>query len=215
MRRPKSIFVTGTDTGVGKTFVAAGLAATLVRRGVDVGVMKPIATGSPLDTRKLRRAAGTDDPAELITPVHLAAPLSPNMAARKPIDLSPVWKAYRALRARHDVLIVEGIGGLLVPIRNRFTVADLARRMRLPLLIVARPTLGTLNHTALTVDAARKRKLRIAGIVIDHHRPFRTGAAERRNPKAIEDLCRVPVLGVVRHRPGRRVFDRIIDRLAR
>ncbi|MHC4605393.1 MAG: dethiobiotin synthase [Planctomycetota bacterium] len=216
MPTPRSIFVTATDTGIGKTFVAAGLAAALARRRADVGVMKPIATGTrglSGDTRKLRRAARTNDAYELITPIRLALPLAPSMASREPLDLQPVRDAYRTLRSRHRTMIVEGIGGILVPIRDRYTVADLARHLSLPLIIVARPTLGTINHTALTVETARKRGLRVLGVVVNHYRNFRAGPAVRRNPAAIEKLCRVPVLGVVPYRAGPRVFSQIADRV--
>src|SRR5262247_1970348 len=153
----RSFLVTGTDTGVGKTLVAGGIAAALARRGIDVGVMKPFATGAirvggrlvSEDAQFLKKAAGVDDPLDLINPSCLQPPLAPAMAARiakKPIDLDKVWAAWRTLKARHSTMIVEGVGGLLVPLVTGFTVADLARRWNLPLVIVTRPTLGTINH---------------------------------------------------------------------
>lgn len=221
-----SVFVTGTDTGVGKTVVAAGLAAAFARGGADVGVMKPVATGAPrsADALFLRSAAGSHDPLETINPVCLPAPLAPAVAARlarRPMDLARIMKAWRALSSTHECMIVEGIGGLLVPLKGRFTVADLARRMNLPLLIVARPTLGTLNHTALTVHAARAAGLTIAGIILNYHAPFRRGLAERTNLRAIGDLAGgVPLLGEIPwlgpHPAGPRgcrFFDRIANRL--
>jgi len=198
---------------VGKTTVAAGLAAALARRNVDVGVMKPISSGPLTDTRRLRRAAGVKDSLDLITPVQIDKPLAPTMAAKKPIELAPIWRAYKKLASQHDILIVEGIGGLLVPIRKHFNVADLVARLGLPLVIVARPSLGTLNHTALTVEVARRRGLRVAGIIVNHHRKFPPGEAVRRNPAALEELCGTPVLGVVPWRAGKSVFSRIADRL--
>lgn len=224
MPRLISIFVTGTDTGVGKTVVAAGLAAALRRRGVDVGVMKPVATGARRlrgrlvsdDAEILRRAADSDDPPELVNPVCLEPPLSPNVAARlsrRVVDLGRVQKAFRTLQSRHDVIVVEGIGGLLVPIRDGCTVADLARRFRLPLLVVAGPALGTLNHSALTVAAARRHRLRLRGVVVNHSRRTRIGRAERTNPREIAKLCRVEVLGEVRYRSGQKIFSQIADRI--
>jgi len=157
-RRARGIFVTGTDTGVGKTVVACALAAWGRRRGVDVGVMKPIATGgrwAPADqrwvsddARRLAQAAGSGDPWPLVNPVCCKEPLAPATAAqraRSPIRLDEVLRAFRSLQARHEWLIVEGIGGLLVPLTARATVADLARRLHLPVIVVARPGLGTLN----------------------------------------------------------------------
>jgi len=175
--RIPSFLVTGTDTGVGKTTVSAGLAAELARRGLPVGVMKPFATGARTvggrlvsdDALLLQAAARVDDPLELINPVCLKPPLAPEMAARvarRPITPKTVWSAYQILSQKHRPMVVEGVGGLLVPLFTGFTVADLAKRLRLPLLIVTRPALGTLNHTALTVHAARAQGLRILGLVI-------------------------------------------------
>lgn len=227
---PFSLFITGTDTGVGKTFVTAGLASALARRGCNVGVMKPVATGARLrkgklvssDAEILRRAAGTDDDPDLICPVRFRVPAAPTVAAEMSgtsVSLDRIVKAYRLLRSRHGILLVEGIGGLLVPIRPRCTVADLVRRLRLPLLIVARAALGTLNHTALTVSAARKHGLDIRGIVVNFGRSPRPDPVERRNPREIERLCGVPVFACL-PRLGRservrrnRLFDRMADQI--
>lgn len=222
----RALLVTGTDTGIGKTVVTAGLAAALARRGVDVGVMKPFATGATRvrgrlvsdDAEFLRRESGVRDPLELINPICLKPPLAPSMAARvakQKIDLRQATGAFRALKAAHATLLVEGVGGLLVPLLTRFTVAHLARSWKLPLIIVTRPGLGTLNHTGLTVLAGRSFGLRVLGIVINHSTPARRGLAERLNPAALEEETGVPVLGEVPFlgaRPARlrhRVFDRI------
>src|ERR1041384_4671727 len=168
----RAFLVTGTDTGVGKTVVSGGIAAALARRGIDVGGMKPFATGAKRrggrlwseDADFLRRASGVQDPLELINPVCLRPPLAPSMAAevaKKKIDLRAVWSAYRTLRARHSTIIVEGVGGLLVPLLTGVRGAHFARKLRLPLLIVTRPSLGTLNHSALTVHAARSFGLKV------------------------------------------------------
>ena len=204
----QGLFVTGTDTGIGKTRIAAGLAAALRRRGVDVGVMKPFASGAVVrrgrrvseDAEELRRAAGVDDPFDLITPVCLEPALAPSMAARvsgEKIDLPRVWRAWRTLSRRHTAMIVEGAGGLLVPVKGRMTMADVARKLGLPLVIVARPSLGTLNHTALTIQAARAAGLKVLGIVVNYSIRVRPGLAERLNPAALEDLTGRPVLATV------------------
>jgi dethiobiotin synthetase len=193
----------------------------MARRGVDVGVMKPIATGGRGDARFLRAAAGGRDPIDLVNPICLEPPLSPHLAsriARRPIDLSRVWRAYAALRARHEELVVEGVGGLMVPIRRGYYVADVVRRLRLPLVIVTRPTLGTINHTLLTVMAARRYRLRVLGLVVNCATRVRGGLAERLNPAALEDACdvrvlgRVPFLGAGR---AAKVFDRVLTELER
>lgn len=224
----RSILVTGTDTGVGKTLVTGGIAAALARRGVDVGVMKPFATGAVRvagrlvsdDARFLQQAAGIDDPLDLINPSCLRPPLAPSMAAKVAktrIDLKAVEAAWRRLQARHSTMIVEGVGGLLVPLLTRWTVADLARRWKLPLVIVTRPALGTLNHTKLTVLAARSHGLKVLGLVINAAVPSRRGLAERLNPAALAEETGVPVLGEIpfRRRPPLRhpAFARIAARL--
>jgi dethiobiotin synthetase len=226
-----SLFVTGTDTGVGKTVVAAGIAAAFRRRGADVGVMKPFATGARRrggrlvsdDAESLRRAAGVPDPLELVNPVCLEPALAPSVAARlsrRSLDLGEVMRAYRSLRRLHPTLVVEGIGGLLVPVMEGYPVARLVRRMLLPLLIVARPTLGTINHTALTVLAARTWGLKILGIVFSFSTKLRAGAAERTHAAAVASETGVPVLGEVPYlgpEPLRalrhRAFDAIAERL--
>ena len=213
----KSVFVTGTDTGVGKTFVAAGLAAALKRRGVDVGVMKPIATGRSDDARQLLKASGAKDPLDLVNPVHFKAPLSPHLAAKREgssADLKGIDRAFATLKSRHEFVIVEGAGGLLVPIRDGFTMADLAGRLGLPLLIVARDALGTINHTTLTVEAARSRGLKVLGIVVNRSRPGRPDLAERLNPQAMAKAAKVQVLASIPWRPRDGAFDAIAQALA-
>jgi len=224
----RSFLVTGTDTGVGKTFVAGGIAAALARRGVDVGVMKPFATGAirvggrlvSEDAQFLRKASGVEDPLDLINPSCLRPPLAPFMAARvagTSIDLDAVRAAWRKLTALHSTMVVEGVGGLLVPLVTGWTVADLARDWKLPLVVVTRPALGTINHTKLTVMAARAAKLRILGLVINSAVPTRRGLAERLNPAALEAETRVPILAEIPHLPRSRfrhpAFDRIAARL--
>ena len=211
----RSLLVTGTDTGIGKTVVAAGLAAALRRRGVDVGVMKPVACGDTADAVHLKRTSGVDDPLALVNPLYFKAPLAPSVAAaveKRPVDLRPVWAAYRELLRRHDGVVVEGVGGLLVPIRPRWTVAHLAKRLRLPLVIVTRPKLGTLNHTALTVLAARAFGLKIFGLIVNFAEP---GGSDRRTWSALEEETGLPILGVVPHRPKPAAFDAVAMALLR
>lgn len=220
-----SLFVTGTDTGVGKTVVAAGLAAALRRRNVDVGVMKPFATGARRrrgrlvseDVERLAAAAGAGDPVEDVAPVLLEPPLAPSVAARvsrRRVDLAAVRAAYRRLARRHDVMVVEGIGGILVPVRDRVPVARVVAQLRLPVIVVTRPTLGTVNHTLLTVLAARSFGLRVLGLVVNWHERFRRGTAERLTPATLRTETGVPVLGEVPFGAPRGAFDRILRRLS-
>lgn len=205
------VFVTGTDTGVGKTVVACALARALRARGIDVGVMKPIETGvgpeGPADARALCEAAGVADPLEDVCPLRYALPAAPTAAARaagEGIDLRVIDASYARLRARHDWLVVEGAGGLLVPAAPGVAMADLALRLGLPLLIVARAALGTINHTRLTLEAARARGLAVRGVAISHaDGPLSAADAanldELRNDPAVPWLGEIPPL-----RPGER-----------
>lgn len=205
----RGLFITGTDTGVGKTVVTAALAGALRRRGLDVGVMKPVQTGAvetaggrvAPDARFLTAAAGIEDPAELVCPVLLREPLAPSVAAEREgseVSLQAVLDAFTALQARHRWVLVEGAGGIAVPIRGGYLMADLARGLGLPVLIVARPSLGTINHTLLTVSFARAAGLQVLGVVIGNHPPpERRSLAETTSPDVIAALAQVPVLGFV------------------
>ena len=172
---PPGWFVTGTDTGVGKTVVACALLRALRERGIDAGAMKPIETGvgpeGPLDAIALREAAGACDPLGDICPQTFSLPAAPLAAAEREereVDLGAVRASFERLAGRHEVLVVEGAGGLLVPIASGVDMADLAAQLRLPLLVVARAALGTINHTRLTLEAAAARELPVAGVVICH-----------------------------------------------
>jgi dethiobiotin synthetase len=169
------VFLTGTDTGVGKTVVACALLRGLRALGIAAGAMKPIETGvgstGPADAIALRDAAGAGDLLAEVCPQAFALAAAPAVAAHaqgRTVDLAAIDAAHARLRARHEFLVVEGAGGLLVPIAAELTMAELAQRFALPLLVVARAALGTINHTRLTLEAARARKLRIAGVVISH-----------------------------------------------
>jgi len=202
------LFITGTDTGVGKTVVTAALAIVLRRRGLDVGVMKPVATGCVRrreglvseDAEFLAQAADAPESLDEIAPIRLAEPLAPTVAAARagrPLDLDPMWAAWRRLSMAHEIMLIEGIGGILCPVTPTESVADLARRFGLPVLVVARPTLGTINHTALTVEAARARGLKVAGIVINRYDRDREDVAQLTAPDEIQRVTGATVLGLV------------------
>jgi dethiobiotin synthetase len=206
VRGARVLFVTATDTGVGKTFVACALARSLRARGRDVGVMKPVASGCVAeggggleceDARLLVSASGTDDAPSLVTPVAFEPPLAPTAAARasgSSFDKRCVLDAFGRLRSGHEVLIVEGIGGLMVPLEGRYTVRDLARDMGAPVLIVARDALGTINHTALTVEAASRAGLEVRGIVLNMPPGLAQDLSTRTNAEEIEGLTGVRVV---------------------
>jgi dethiobiotin synthetase len=210
----KGVFVTGTDTGVGKTVVAAGLAWALRRRGIDIGVMKPFATASRAfsrryrsrDTALLAKAAHAKEPDQELNPFfhHVAA--SPLMASEIQNTIAPTLE-YAArtlwhLAARHDYVIVEGIGGIMVPLTGKDLVAHFAKMIGLPVLIVSRPSIGTLNHTLLTVMACKKFGLEIRGIVVNGV-DKRSTVVQQSAPTMIERLSGIPVLASIpRHRAG-------------
>ena len=196
----EGLFITGTDTGVGKTVVTTSLAAHLSLKGVDVGVMKPVATGcnpTSADAEILKFAADVDDDLELINPYAFSEPVAPILAARRAgvnIEAGRIRGAYDKLTRKHCLMLVEGVGGLLCPIYDRFFAADLARLLGLPLLVVARGSLGTINHTLLTIDVARRLGLKVLGVIICHTHP-QMGLAEESNAEIIKDLCDLPIWG--------------------
>ncbi|MCX5893978.1 MAG: dethiobiotin synthase [Deltaproteobacteria bacterium] len=216
----KTVFVTGTDTDVGKTVIAAGLTAALRRRGLKAVYFKPMQSGCPAEGGRLiptdamfaRELAGLKEPLELLTPITLRLPLAPGVAAAQEgvaVDLSRVAQALRELAGRYEFFVIEGAGGLYVPlIDTNFLVLDLIRWLKLPLLVVARAGLGTINHTALTVMAAREKGIEVAGIILN--RCSRTpNLAEQTNPAVIEAitgrpiLARVPEIGGLDEASGR------------
>jgi dethiobiotin synthetase len=200
----RAIFVTGTDTGVGKTHVTALLLAELRRRGVRAAAFKPIAcgTGGRHDAEIYSDLMNREQPLDVLNPIYLRHPLAPSVAAkleRCRIDLKAIRRCYSQLTTHYSPVLVEGAGGLLVPIRDNYFVADLVRDLRLPVLIVARLGLGTINHTLLTVRQAQAMGLKVAGIVLNDTVGGKRGVAEHTNVKEVPRLCGVPLLGVVPH----------------
>ncbi len=198
----KGVFVTGSDTGVGKTVIAGAIAAAIKAQGLSVGVMKPVASGAKeIDGRLvsedvvyLKKIIDSADDDDLVNPIRLKQPIAPTIAAAKSgvqIDIDKVWKAYEELTNRHDFVVVEGIGGLMVPVDDSLFVADMACKMDLPLVIVSRDYLGTINHTLLTVEYARSRNLRIKGIIINMLKSDDDVVRE------IEKYSSAPILGTI------------------
>ena len=212
----RGLFITGTDTGVGKTEVACGLVRGHRARGLDVGAMKPAQSGHHpgelSDADRLRAAAGGTDAVELVCPYRLGAPLAPAVAARlegKSLSLSVILEAARTLAARHAALVIEGAGGLMTPLTDRETFADLAVAFGLPVLVVARAGLGTVNHVALTCEALRARALVARGIVLNRtsrdHDP-----SEPHNAAEIERLTGVRVLATLPFEREQAARERLI-----
>ena len=227
----RGIFITGTDTGVGKTIVSALIIRALIKKGIKVGAMKPIETGCtktedrgqktedrllPSDGMFLKEMAEMDDSIDLVTPIRFVHPLAPMVASEIEFGvmsyefgakgLKKVFDAYEKLSKKYEFMVVEGVGGLLVPISKLQTpdsklktyfVADLIKDLKLPVIVVARPTLGTINHTLLTVNHALKEGIDVLGVIINYHMPPAGDIAEKTNPDVLKELCPVPVIGML------------------
>lgn len=226
----KGVFVTGTDTEVGKTLIAGAIARSLRKGQRSVEVFKPVATGCRRtsaglvseDAEFLAFCAESRRTLAEITPLRYAAAVAPNVAAEragKPIDLDALFQGYAQLSGAADAIVVEGIGGLMCPISDKFWVIHFAKMIDLPVVIVARAGLGTINHTLLTIHAARSAGLRVAGVVINRYQiesPLKGPPPEGRgdavlamhtNPAQIAQLSGTPVLGIVPDEPENSVSD--------
>jgi dethiobiotin synthetase len=214
-----SLFITGTDTGVGKTLVSAGLARMLVNRGVPIGVFKPVASGGIVseDGKLLQKAAKFPDAAySNIVPIHYKQPLAPWVAGWEEgkVDLAKVDKAFQKAKDSWEFLIVEGVGGVLVPITEKKFVTDWIVKWKLPTLVVARAGLGTINHTLLTVEALQRRKIRVLGVIVNGFKG--KTVAEKTNIQALRKLLKVPVYGPLKFNPKYRTdFDLLANDMAR
>ncbi|MEJ2492336.1 MAG: dethiobiotin synthase [Desulfuromonadales bacterium] len=200
-----AIFITGTDTGVGKTLVTAALAYHLRNKGLRVGVMKPIETGvaNPAswgpDAQLLCWAAQSSDDPQLVAPYRFELPASPHQAAAavsERVDPRVIIDALQVLRTANDLVLVEGAGGLMVPIDGGFLMADLVAQLAIPLLVVTHPRLGTLNHTLLTTFAARAMGLDLAGLVINAM-PETPDSVVAEAPHLLASLASADLLGVL------------------
>jgi dethiobiotin synthetase len=209
--RTAGLFVTATDTGVGKTYVTAMIARALRQAGRSVGAYKPVCSGAEMDKEgtaswgdvaTLTAAIGGQFDSLQVCPLRLRAPLAPNVAARKEgreIAFEPLCDGARWWQGRVEILLIEGVGGLLCPLTERQTIADLAVALNYPLLVVARLGLGTINHTLLTLEAARSRGLEVAGVLLNEAEPLASLEGTDENPLEIERRGRIPVLGILCH----------------
>jgi dethiobiotin synthetase len=214
---PKGFFITGTDTGVGKTIISAALVKAVQFLGFRAVGMKPIETGcqktvesrqhtaygnnflNPADGMFLRNMSGAEESLDLITPVRFENPLAPLPASERegiPVDMEKITNAFATFAHKYTVLIIEGVGGILVPITKDYFVLDMAKDFGLPVIVVTRPGLGMINHTLLTVNYALKEGLTVGGIIINYSRPAEGTIAEQTNPKVLATICPIPVLGI-------------------
>ena len=202
----RGVFVTGTDTEVGKSVLAASICAALAARGERVAAFKPVVTGLDEEPGELGRdhellasAANSGQTPDEVAPYRFGPPVSPHLAAELAgVTIEPA-ELVAAARA-HELVVCEGVGGLLVPITPGYLVRDLAVDLALPVVIAARPGLGTINHSLLTVEAARATGLRVAGVVMTPW-PEEPTPMERSNRATVEQLGRVAVSGLPRTTP--------------
>jgi dethiobiotin synthetase len=202
----KSYFITGTDTGVGKTTITAAIAALLRKRGIDVGVMKPIATGftqktgfKSKDAALLHYASQVADDEKTINPVFLPLSTSPYDASKilnMKIDTDIVFEKYEYLVKSHQIVLVEGIGGIMTPISKNFFVADMIKQMNLETIVVARSTLGTINHTVMTIAMCKEYNIPVTGLIINYF-DEKGGPAEKNAPSTIHEITGLPILGII------------------
>ena len=204
----RGFFVTGTTTDIGKTVVTGALAAAFAARGERVGVMKPAASGAEPnpdgqllagDASFLMQAAGIGEEwRSSVSPYVFRAALAPGISATeegKKIELEVIDAAFKRLQTNFSPVLVEGAGGLIVPLTPNMLVVDLAVRLKLPLLVVADAKLGTINHTVLTVDYAKRRGLDVAGVILNGWNEEGAGVLEYTNVKFIEQLTGCGVIG--------------------
>ena len=203
----KGFFITGTDTGVGKTIIAGALIKVLCFLGLKTAAMKPVESGCaregkiliPSDGMFLKQMAQMQGPVTQVTPCCFESPLAPFPASdleKKSISIAEIKKAFYSLYTHYNAVIVEGIGGLMVPLRENYFVVDLAKQMELPLVVVAKPGLGSINHTMLTVHCALKEGLKVAGVIINYSHPPESSLAEETNPQLLKQICPAPLIGI-------------------
>ena len=200
----KSIFITGTDTDVGKTYITAGLAVTLRKMGIDIGVMKPFAAGNAQkngfkseDVEILSKSAQVTDPENLVNPQFFPISASPYTAWKK-LKIKPkiptILKSFKKLSNLHEMLLIEGMGGVMTPILKDYYISNLIKDMKIPTIIVTRSKVGTVNHTIMTVKFCEKFKIPIKGIIINN---FDKGYPVKQLKKDLEGLTGVKVLGSI------------------
>lgn len=205
----RGVFVTGTDTEVGKTIVAAAVVAAAVERGMRIAAFKPVVTGLdepvvdwPRDHELLASVANAGQAPDDVAPHRFGPAVSPHLADRhREVDPDALVEAARVEASKAEAIVVEGVGGLLVPLTNDYLVRDFAGELSLPVVIAARPGLGTISHTLLTIEAARAVALRIQAVVLTPW-PEEPSAMERSNMETIERFGEVPVIGLPRTDPA-------------
>ena len=199
---PHSLFITGTDTNVGKTHVTALLVRAFRAKGIDCVAMKPICCGERADAEQLHAACDRAIPLNDVNPVWLRTPAAPYTAAiieDRNIDLALIREVFARLRSEHPSLIVEGVGGWRVPIARDYFISDLAAEFALPVAVVIANKLGAINHALLTIESIQARGLECAGVIFNHTTSALDDIAAITNRGMLEDILGVPVLYEIAH----------------
>ena len=217
------ILITGTDTGVGKTYTALGIIACAKKNGIDVTAMKPWETGCrrsgkrliPSDAMRLMKAACMND-IDTVNPCRFKTPVAPYVAGRlegRSVCLGTIKRVYRGLSLQHDLVVVEGAGGLLVPITKKYSYADLAKELSLPVLVVSANKLGVINHVLLTVDYIKTHGIPFLGVVMNNMSP-KNNVAKNTNAHTLSLLLGRKFIGELAfNKPGKdsQVYKKILN----
>ena len=203
MKLPRTIFITGTDTGVGKTIVTAAVCSCIKSSGKRVAAMKPIQTGTDtqktLDIEFVYKVLDEEFLIDDVCPYRFTKPLSPKLASEvsgKEIHVNDILSAYKTLEEKFEYVVIEGAGGILAPVKNNYFIVDLINEMESPVIIVTRPALGTINHTLLTIESAKNKGLSILGIIVNKY-PIDPDDSELTNPDEIASISGLPILGII------------------
>ncbi len=215
-----TIAITGTNTDIGKTYVACGIVRELKNRGIDVGVFKPFCSGSRNDVEKLISASGVKDTIEEVNPFYFEQPLAPYHALKlegKNINIKKCFDAFDVLRQRHDLLLIEGAGGIMVPIMNTaagiYSFLDLFSDLASDIIIVASRDLGTINHSWLSAKTCDEAGLNVFGFVFNDTKPVEEKEPAKSNPEIIELCSGKPVLGIVKYNDKITQWNSIVNKI--
>lgn len=205
---PEGVFITATDTGVGKTLISASLAWKLSKHDDKICVMKPFATSNKVFSNKfyskdlylLSKSINLTEDQSYLNPFFYSLPASPYMASKilkaKPPSITTALNKFSYLRKKYNFVIVEGIGGVMVPINRKYSLVDFIRLTRLPVIIVTKPIIGTINHTLLTIQKCKEHNIPIKGIIFNKM-PEKPDIVMESTPSFIERMTKIPVLGII------------------
>jgi dethiobiotin synthetase len=192
----KGIFITATDTEVGKTYVSCKILESLKNLGIHCGCFKPVSTGDRNDAKALIKASGVKEVAEVVTPMFFENPMSPygaSMFENKKFDLKKIKKTFKYFVDKYDFNVIEGVGGVLVPLKKDFFVSDLIEMFNFPVIVVARHNLGTVNHTLLTIAKLKNNNQKILGVILNGNKN-KNDVSAKSNAKLIKQLTKLPIL---------------------